>query len=490
MGAVLCLALASLAGCAHRRGPPETSEALTGLELPLRPGNGIAAEVNGEVAGVSAAVVLDIAQPISRVTKACFGEDVPSSSATVQIPTPQGGHDAAEVLFFSGARIGGRRLGELRAALDDGDDCEVTVGSDVLAPYALELDPAQRVVRFLPSRTRADYVEQVRATGEEGPDELRLFELLRDPTGDWPLIAVRVAQGPNVLTGPFVVSTASSETALASKAAEQAGLQPGPAFLRELGVPDGRKLPANLGGNAVWTDRIELAPGFGFHERVVGLEHRWNGSAVGVLGGDVWGRFHSTFDPAAGVLLLRRPRVVGSGTRQRCATAGTNPREEACFVLEQREVGEGIEVISSIWRDLPEGAQVYFDALGPDGQPVGGLCRVGMTFPAGDRGMSAAHRVPWESMAESVPECAQELAQARAYRFSLMEDTPLEECSGTCVFAQGMLSERVSCECAGSAYNPAGELDPRLMELYRDMQRNRRERRGPPPDPDEPADPR
>ena len=468
MGAVLCLAVVALAGCAHRRGPPEQREVLTGLELPLRPGNGLRAAVEGEVAGVPAVVVLDIAQPLSRVTRKCFGEDQPPSGTTVRVPTPQGEHVDEEVVFFSGTRIGGRRLGELRAALDDGDTCEVTVGSDVLNPYALELDPARWVVRILPTRPRIDYVEQVRATEADGPDELRIFELLRDPTGDWPLLAARVQQGSKVLTGPFVVSTAVSETALASQAAAQAGLEPGP----------------------VWIDRIELAPGFGFHERVVGLEEGWKGSAVGVLGGDVWGRFHATFDPAAGVLLLRRPRVVGSGARQRCATTGAAPREEACFVLEQRKVGDGIEVITSIWRDLPEGAHVFFEALGPDGQPVGGMCQVGMTFPAGDRGMSAAHRLPWEELAESVPECAQELAQARSFRFSLMEDAPLAECAGTCAFAQGMLSQRVSCECTGSAYNPAGEMDPRLMELYRDLQRHRRDPKRPPPDPDEPSDPR
>ncbi len=445
--------------------------------------------MNGEVAGTPAEVVLDVAQPLSRVTEGCFGEDVPSSGTSVRIPTPQGEYEVAEVISFSGARIGGRRLGELRAALDEGDACEVTVGSEVLTPYALEIDPARRVLRILPTRARADYAAQVRAMGSEGPDEIHLLELLRDPEGDWPLLAARVSQESNVLTGPFVVSTAAAETVVASSASESAGLERGPAFMRELGVPAGRKLPPNLGGNAIWANRIELAPGFGFREVIVGVDEGWKGSAVGVLGGDVWGRFHATVDPAAGVLFLRRPRVVGIGTRQRCAVPEGDAREEACFVLEQREAADGVEVVTTVWRDLPKGARVYLDPVDSEGRPIGAMCRVGMTFPEGERGVSAAHHLPWEAMAKTVPECAQELAQLASFRFSLMEEEPLDECPGTCAFAEGMMSQRVSCECVGSSYAPSSEMEQRMRELHRKLNPHRREQKAPPPAPDEPEDP-
>ncbi|MBX5482546.1 MAG: hypothetical protein IRZ16_12020 [Myxococcaceae bacterium] len=491
----LVLHAASLSGCAGRRAvPADEPQSLAGLEAPLESNGAVRLGVAGSVEGRPALVMFEVAQPRTSVALGCFDEE-PKSHATVRFSDARGGMLEASEIEIAEVQVGGRRLGALDAAAAEGDECVLTLGSDVLMPYALTIDPGRRSVRIGVSRPREVWLQQA-ATPDEAAQtkELHLLELVRDLTSDWPLLAVRARQGEAQLTGAFVLSTSLAESYVDAASAERAGLQRGSEVLRDLGFPEHVELPKSLGTDLFTLERIELSPGFGLRFTGLRADEGWsNPGAVGLLGGDVWGRFVATVDVAAGVLALERPRVFSSGGRQRCVTAADgSASEEACFVLHQTRTEEGLDVVTTVWRDLPRGARVYFDVLDGQGQPIGGMCRVGFTFPRSDRGVTAAHELPWKGLVRGLPGCAQALAHAAEVRFGLWEEGSMAECPGTCAFVVDNVTARVSCECQTSTVGVMNQAERQFMELYRDLQERKDLKRQPPTGRglrDEPADP-
>lgn len=495
--AVVCAAgvLPGGVGCAGRQ-VREPADALEGLELPLLVGGGVHAEVAGSVGGVDARVFLDVAAPITMLSTGCFGPELPKTTTFVRFLEPGGEWQEAPEIDLPPARLGDRRVGHRRVALyEDDDTCVLVLGSDVLIPYALQFDPERRTVRVLPTRPKGEYVD---GSG----DDLMLVDLTRDPKTDWPLLAVRLRQGRTTLTGPFVLSSALGQTRVGRQFAREAALKTGPDFVRELGAPENLPLPKSIGANIYAVDRVELTPDFGVRFVEVEASDEWKAQGVvGVLGGDVWGKFHATIDPAAGVLALRRPKLLRAGSMQRCVrvpegastTSPPTPSEAACFVLHQRPAtkGEGLEMAATVWRELPKGARVYLDLIDAEGEELSTTCRLGLTFGRADRGVGAAHRLPWAGLAEAMPECAAVLSGAAGVRFSLWEEEGLEACPGQCAFVQDVLSGRTVCDCHAGPLVGSSEAEQRFIEMYRRIleQRGRMPAKEQEPEEREPADP-
>ena len=64
------------------------------LTVALKSSPGLRLSVDGQVQGVAAEVIFDVASPMSRVTRSCF-EEAPSTGNTVRIPRPDGETDTA-----------------------------------------------------------------------------------------------------------------------------------------------------------------------------------------------------------------------------------------------------------------------------------------------------------------------------------------------------------------------------------------------------------
>jgi hypothetical protein len=348
-----------------------------------------------------------------------------------------------DMVPLRGLRVGDVSLPGFSAGLTGETVCAVTLGTDVLAPYALTVDPLRREVTFSASRSREAYTAELSAPGADPSLETHLLELSREPTGDWPLLAARISQGGARLTGPFVLATRDPFSRIALGAAQAQGLRP-------------LETAAGLPARAILVDSVELAEGVGVRPLAVEASG-WNSlSSLGRLGPDVWGRFLATIDVQAGVLLLRRPRVLASGARQRCARTGTEGfDEESCYALYTRQDPDGsLSVSVAMHRDLPGGGLLHLEPLGEDGKPLQTLCRVGFTFMPSSRGMTTQHRIPWPSLAQSMPECHAELSAVRGYAMALFEEENLPQCPLTCAFVHETRTRRTICECQPT---PLGE---------------------------------
>jgi hypothetical protein len=438
----LLVALVVLAGCHRSAAPIPEQGGLAGRTLPLMPSPALRLSVLGSLEGRPVPVQLDVDRPLSLVSSACFGDTPPRPEGQVRAPEPGGMKDWAMVPL-PGLRVGGVSVPGLSAGLTGEKGCSVTLGSDVLAAYALTVEPLLREVTFSPSRSREAYMAELTAPGADPSLETHLLELSREPTGDWPLLAARVAQGEAQLTGPFVLSTREPFSRLAVKPAESQGL-------RTL------ELSAGLPARVLPVDSVEVAEGVGVRPLVFETGPWTSPSSLGRLGPDVWGHFRATLDVQAGVLLLRRPRVLASGERQRCARSGTEGfDDESCYALHTRREADGTLSLSvTVYRDLPEGGRLYVEPLGEDGKPMQVGCGVGVTFMPGSRGVTTQHRIPWPSLAQTMPECAEQLSAARGYGLALFEEGRLRECPLTCAFVQETTTRPPVCECQET---PLGE---------------------------------
>lgn len=464
--------------------PQERPEDLAGFKARLISGPALRLSVPGEVEGKPAEVVLDLASPLTRVAKGCF-DSAPASEGVVWVPRAEGKKEALAQVLLRRARLGQLRLGDRPAGLlEEEARCLLVLGSDVLLPYAIQVDPALRELALTRSLARAEYLGMVEAAKAQPPDdELRLFELWRDPRTDWPLLAVRLRQGVEMLTGPFILSTAEAESTLSAAAAAEVDFKPGLELFAGLGFPELEQLHPSIPLDGYGLDSLELGPGFGFSRAVLRRHSGWqNPGALGILGADVWGSFHATLDPRAGVLLLRRPRVLSSGGRQLCGGGG-HPSEERCFSLHTFPEPAGVGAVVAVFRDLPEGGRVYLEPRGADGQPLRSECRFGVSFAESDRGANSAHRFPWTGLSRAFPSCARELAKAKQLTLALFEEGAMAECPGTCAFAQHLASERASCECQ-PRLGQSGARELRLHQLFRRLMEKRRQERE-----REPADP-
>lgn len=461
------LALAFAAACAHQA-PKGVDQALVGYRgrMPLE--GELRIELEGFVGESPAHVLLDIASPLSTITTGCYlATDRPRTRRVVRMPKVEGGWWELPEVVVSDAQLGRMRLDNRPAGLVVSDArCVFTLGSEALAPFAIEIDPETREVGLSPSRPRQDYLrEQGSAPGSA---ETRfLIELARDPKADWPLASARLLQKERQAPETFIVST-RERSSVSGPAALDAGLQ------SEGRVPDGIPSPERVrmleSSNATRfrMDEVQLAPGLGLRNVLLEAQPDWsNPGAVGVLGIDVWGHFRATLDAQAGVMVLRRPRLTAEGSRQLCGDGQGKMSEELCFRLRTIRLGDSLAALATVWRDLPEGARLHLDPLGPDGQSIASDCRFGLTLAPGDRGSSTSQEFPWQALDRSFPACVSTLRRAQAFALALFEEGSLEQCPGQCAFARHLPTGRLSCECAIGPEGQPGAGRAKALELYR-----------------------
>lgn len=462
------------AACPRASGPP-AFDTLIGLEAPLIPGPGLRVSVAGQVFETPAEIVIDVAATMTLVTKACVEEPMVSGT-TVKVVDPLGGSESYRVTRLVGLTVGGRRLVPMEAGLANGSTCAVVLGTDLLERTAVQVDPSKRVVRFVPSQPRAEWI----AAAERLGGEVQVLELTRDPRHDWPLLPARLSQGEATLTGAFLFSTRDRVSRLFDESAKQAGFRTTGALLEKLELPQGVKLPVELSAmTGLVIDRVELAPGVGAQS--VSFTTQAGAPPLGITGvlaADSWGRFELTVDVASGVLLLHRPRVIGAGQRYQCARGEAAPSEDACFQLEQVKSGPHWAVTATVWRPLADGGRIYLDFPG-----LSPTCRVGFTFDSGDRGRNTQHLVPWSRLFETMKPCADVLATATQVSLSLFEDSPLRECPGVCAFAQDLRTGRVSCECQPGPVGLSADAERALYGKLKELLEKK------PTPPAEPSDP-
>jgi hypothetical protein len=477
---------------------PSRPQGFTGQTLPLLASPALRLTVAGRLGTRAVPVVLDVARPLSLVSKGCFEGEPPPPEGTVRAPEPAGGFRSWPVVRLPAFSVGPVASPVRTAGLSGERACAVTLGADVLEPYALTVDPLRREVTFSASRPREAYAAEAR--GSEAAREVYVVELSREPLGDWPLLAARVQQGTAELTGPFVLGSREPFSRMALGPAEAQGLQP-------------LETAANLPARTFAVDAVEVAEGVGARPLVVEAAGRWDSpSSLGRLGPDVWGRFTATIDAKGGALVLRRPRVgpaapgaqppgasapaatpgqpqspgtasapagaqppgvsapmdastpgmpSGSGAapppaeRQQCATPEGTFSEEACYGLHFRREPDGsVSVSGAVYRDLPEGGRLHLEPVGVDGQRLESGCGVGLSFPATSRGLTTQHRLPWASLAQGLPACHAALTTAAGFKLALFEEGRQPECPTACAFVTDAASRRTVCECQPT---PLGE---------------------------------
>ncbi|MCE9669537.1 hypothetical protein LY474_17140 [Myxococcus stipitatus] len=480
-------------GC-HREttpGPaPETTHSLAGQTLPLLASPALRLTVAGRLGARAVPVVLDVARPLSLVASGCFEGNAPAPEGTVRAPELAGGFRAWAMVPLPPLTVGATPVSLRAAALSGEQPCAVTLGADVLEPYALTVEPLRREVTFTPSRPREAYTAELASA--ESVREAHVVELSREPVGDWPLLPARVRQGDAELTGPFVLATREPFTRVALAPAEAQGLQP-------------LETAANLPPRTFAVDAVDLTEGVGARPLVVEAAGRWQSpSSLGRLGPDVWGRFTATLDAKGGVLVLRRPRVKSPASpepasavaapgpaaaapaepsahaeppsgRQLCTDAHGAFSEEACYGLHvRREPDGGVSVVGAVYRDLPEGGRLHLEPVGLDGQRLESGCGVGLSFPITSRGLTTQHRLPWPALARTLPTCHEALAQARGFKLSLFEEGSQPECPAACAFVTENATRRTVCECQPTPLGEGG-LMPSRKGTSREPPREERE---------------
>jgi hypothetical protein len=464
------LALLLLAGCVRGVSPSGT-HSLLGLTLPLLSSPSLRLAAGARLDGGPAIVSFEPGTQLSLVSRGCGG--LVLLPAKVELADPFGSPKVLQLVRIDGLDLGPARLAPFEAGLIEGATCTVSLGDDVLGGLALEVGVAARELRVAASASKEAWL----AAMPRG-DEVQVVAVSRDPKHDWPLVALRIAQGEASFTGPLLFSAGEPRTRIFEAKARAAGLKPGLELLDGLPLPEGLGLPKALSalrGFAV--DRVEFSPGVGVEDVTVDLEpgdapH----AALGVLGTDVWGRFDAVVDLAKGLIVLHRPRMLKSGSRIQCERDG-RVGEEACFEVTQRVVPGGTVVGMATWRPLPEGGRISFDFLGADPP-----CRVGFSFPRTDRGTSTLHQLPWARLREVLPTCASSIAAASKVEPGLFQEGPLEECHGVCAYAQDISTARVTCECQPVRGNLDEGAQRELLQLYRSLLEKARQTREVEPD--------
>lgn len=292
-------------------------------------------------------------------------------------------------------------------------------------------------------------------TAASGSLEAAAKALTKEPRFDWPLLPIRVRQGPTAIDLTLLFSLREPRSRVFDDWARAAGLKAGLDLLEGLELPPELR---QLRGYA-W-DSLEFAPGFGLTVGSLESEPGAPPHAVhGLLGADAWSRFFMTYDVGSSVLVLRRPRVFISGNQARCERGGVVSRS-ACFELHAVPRGDGVDVTAAIWRPLPHGAQLSLDLTGGTG-----TCRLGLTFSPGDRGRSTHHHFPWKKMGESIPACGEAFKGVTSVSPGLLQESPLLECPGVCAYARDALTGRLSCECQPGVRTADGDAEKRLLQL-------------------------
>ncbi len=459
--------LLAAAACVHTT--PFTPRGLVGQSFPLRPGWSMALAVDGSVAGRQAVIRLAVEEPYSRVTDGCF-DSPPEVLARVHtasaVAAPDAGLSPAaarvqEEVLASAVQLGGRMLGDIRALRDAGERCEVTLGSEILIAFVLEVDPAGRTVAFhsaMPPPPKFLTEESV------------VVELALDPRTDRPSLAVQLDTVGSPLTLPMVLATASDGVevsaaagrALLGKDVGWQRLAPGwpasagpAAFPRELAkAPDWvlRDFGKDVGGRipmaAFAPKGLALAPNWVLRHVVVSilgeesLSPEGGGEETlappalwGVLGADGWGHFRALVDLRGHQLVLfRRPPPAEEGSGPQSWTH-----------LSSESTPGGAVVRFGSWQMLDQGGQVRLEPV----HAALSSCRVGLTLGPEDPGYSLAVALPWAGLEEALPNCAKEVAAVPAWTGELTPGAAPRPCSGFCLYAEEVPKGRTLCHCSG-----------------------------------------
>ncbi len=421
-GAGLLLAAAA---CVHLT--PFTPRALSDQRFPLRPGWSLALALDGSVGGHPAVIHLAVEEPLSRVTDGCF-DAAPQVVARVRTPgpwpaRPDGGPGEAveEQVVASDVRLGRRTLGDVRALRDSGSGCEVTLGSEVLIGFVLEVDPGARTVTF--------HAEMPPPPGYQA-DESVTLELTLDPRTDRPSLAVQLDATGSPLTLPMLLATAAARV--------QVSVAAGRALT-------GKAASAQAPAPVLAPRSLAFAPGWELHHVVVSVlpEEAPLGEAdtgrpvagpSGVLGADAWGHFRTLIDLRGRQLVLyRRPPPV---------EGGNGPQSWTHLSSDSTRDGTLVRLIS--WQMLDSGGQVPLEPA-----HVGlHSCRIGLTLGPEDPGASLEVAIPWAGLEQALPDCARELASVPAWTGELVAGAP-RPCTGTCLYAQSLPAGRTVCACSG-----------------------------------------
>jgi hypothetical protein len=419
--------LLGLAACTHLT--PFSPRVLAGQTFSLRPGWSLALAVDGHVAGRPAVIHLAVEEPLSRVTRGCF-EATPEAVArvdTVGLPPDAGPTPRArfqEQVLALDVRLGSRTLGDVTALLDGGASCELTLGSEVLIGFVLEVNPGGRTVTFHAEMPAAPVYRS---------EESVVLELALDPRTDRPSLAVQLGAAGNPLTLPMVLATAEGPVRVSARA--------------------GRALAGtDVGGKSLWAHSLSLAPGWALHHVVVSVMEAQGTEALGggaeaelretpplsgVLGADAWGHYRVLIDLRGQHLVLhRRPPAVEGG-----------PGPESWTHLSSESTATGTLVRFVSWQALDRGGHL---PLEPAHVRLGS-CRIGLTLGPEDPGASLEVAIPWPGLEKEMPDCAREAAAVPAWTGDLVVTLAPRACAGTCVYAQELTTGRTQCRCSEKA---------------------------------------
>lgn len=392
---LLCLLL--VVGCAStpevRRGT--TGRPLEGAALPLMSSMGRALEVEGRVGPHRGRVLLDVTRPRTLVSEGCLRNvRVAQEGGRVTIPDARGGAETFEELSLRDLSVGDRRLAPLAVGVRPGDACEVWLGLDVLGSYALAVDPLRRLVRFSAPLSAEAYA----LVRPDAAEEVGLVRLSREPRTDVPLLPVRLSLETLQFAGTFLLSTTEEQSQL---------------FL----PPGALEAASVMGEDEVIAPRVlEVAPELQLTHAPLGLAEQGDGTLMGILGADVWGRFDVVLDLRAGILRLSRPR----SSTERCEDASCLE----AVVLERSGQRTGSVMLRG---RLPEGGVFALRALGAQKET---LCELEVSFPMSGSGETLAFPL---SGAEAVGGgCA---ARATTLSPTALRPRDPEDEGGVCVVA-------------------------------------------------------
>ncbi len=459
----ILLAGALMCGCARGLGDGAL-DGFVGTTLALLPSPSMRLAVAGAVGEQAAEIEFDVSAAMTLITSGCL-ESPAFTGGRVTLADPLSGRvdQTFDVVKLDDVRAGKVRLKPFDAAMIDAKRCAVVLGLDVLGPLAFTVRPSTREVSFVPSRSKEEWLE----ARKKDPAAM-VLEVSREPKHDWPLLPVRIHQGPASMTATFMLSTRDRYSRVFAGSARKQGLRPGVEVLRLLmqSQPiESRWIPVELEAYSGFPyERFELAPGYGAGSGTLdALEGDAPQSTSGTIAADVWGRFEMTYDVQAGFLRLSQPALHRDGSWVTCEAPGAEASEPNCFELHARKTEEGLSTVTSLWKPLDKGGRLYFDTTGPVTPP----CRIGVTFSEGPSGRSTQHLFPWPRLLPLMPECAEALNQATGASFGLFEEGPMPECPGVCAFIQDFRSGRVSCECQPKSGSTGSELELKFFELYR-----------------------
>src|SRR5258707_5053089 len=285
---VVCAAV-GLAGCA-RAVRHEPADNLSGFTAPLSVGAGLRLVVEGSVEDAPAAIVLDVASPLSTVSASCLSDGRERHpEKVVRVRQLDGTIGELPEVELPAARIGSRRIGRRMVGLVAHQHrCVRSVGADVLSGYSIRFDPERRSVAFSESLPKERYLRSMASPTEE----VHVVDLARHPDTDWLLVSARLSQGAAKGTSTFVVSSRAQQSMISVEEAKANQFErANDPVQKSLGSDSGRRLAENFPQFAV--DSLELSPGFGIHRLLLRGDSGWkNPAAAGLLGTDVWGLFH------------------------------------------------------------------------------------------------------------------------------------------------------------------------------------------------------